>query len=179
MQVTLDKNCVQPSIFPQFDDTSGTWKKGPKQVYWRLYPKGSEKRERYLVTTQMLEAMLIMLDLHKRFYGPGSIKPVLAQKGAAFSHSRRYAGKHKFVLQWGGQHIPRASLQECLSFLLLEHPCRDQEGNPTRITAHILRHGVGWLRNQGSLKTSWPCRCEHCCDGLLQQTEFARLVQKD
>jgi hypothetical protein len=150
MQVTLDKNCVESGVFPQFDDATGTWKGGPKQVYWRLYPKGSEKRERYLVTPQMLEAMLIMLDLHKRFYGPDSIKSVPARKGSQFSHSRRYAGKHKFVLQWGGHHLPIHSIQKCLVFLLLEHPCRDQDGNPTRITPHILRHGVaGWLRNQG------------------------------
>jgi len=150
MQVTLDKNCVESAIFPQFDDTSGTWKEGSKQVYWRLYPKGSEKRERYLVTPQILEAMLIMLDLHKRFYGPDSIKPVPAQKGAHFTHSRRYAGKHKFVLQWGGQHLSINVIHLCLTFLLLEHPCRNQEGKTTRITPHILRHGVaGWLRNHG------------------------------
>jgi hypothetical protein len=150
MQVTLDKNCVESGTFPQFEDASGHWQEGPRRVYWRLYPKGSETRERYLVTSHMLEAMLIMLEVHQRFYGPDGLKPVLAQPGTAFSHARRYAGRHKFVLQWGGYHLSLSSIQKCLTFLLLEHPCRDQAGHPVRITTHLLRHGVaGWLRNQG------------------------------
>jgi hypothetical protein len=150
MQVTLDRECLESGYFPQFDDQTGAWRKGPQQVYWRLYPKGRERRERYLVTPQMLEALLILLDLHKRFYGEGSLKPVSARRNSQFSHARRYAGQHKFVLQWGGHHIPIQTIQKCLSFLLLEHICRDPEGKPTRITTHILRHGVaGWLRHQG------------------------------
>ncbi len=151
MQVVLDRECLESGVFPQFSDDSKSWIAGPKQMYWRLYPKGAGRRERYLVTPQMLEAMLIMLDLHKRFYGSDSIKPVTARRGSQFSHARRYAaGNHKFVLQWSGHHIPIQTIQKCLSFLLLEHICRDQEGRPTRISPHVLRHGVaGWLRNQG------------------------------
>ncbi len=150
MQVSLDKTCIETGVFPQYDDASGTWRNGPQQVYWRLYPKGSQKRERYLVTPQVLEAMLIMLDLHTRFYGPDSIRRVSTTYGSHFAHARRYPGKHKFVLQWAGQHLSLFSLEKILSFLLLEHPCRDQQGKPTHVTPHLLRHGVaGWLRNQG------------------------------
>ncbi len=158
MQVTLDRNCLETGHFPQFDDHTGAWIEGPQQLYWRLYPKGREKRERYVVTAQMLEAMLLMLDLHKRFYGEESIQPVPSRKGSQFSHARRYSGKHKFVLQWGGHHLPIHTLQKCLSFLLLEHPCRDPEGQPTRITPHVLRHGVAGCGSKGChSKKSWHC----------------------
>lgn len=150
MQVTLDRECLETTRLPEFDDQTGTWREGSQQIYWRLYPKGHEKRERYLVTAQMLEAMLVMLDLHKRLYGEKSLQAVPACQGSQFSHARRYPGKHKFVLQWGGHHLPIQTLQKCLSFLLLEHPCRNLAGQPTRITPHLLRHGVaGWLRVQG------------------------------
>jgi len=148
MQVTLDRDCMESGSFPQFDDKTGQWVEGPKQLYWRLYPKGSIQRERYLVTAHMLETLLILLDLHKRYYGQGSFKPCSPDRN--FSHRRRFFKKHKFVLQWAGRHISQYYIEKCLDFLLLEHPCRCQDGKPPRITPHVLRHAVaGWLRSQG------------------------------
>ncbi len=149
-QVTLDRECMESGHLPRFDDRSGTWGEGPKRLYWNLYPKGREKRERYLVTPYMTEAMFILLDLHKRYYGENSIKLVRPASQSNFRHTRRFSEKHKFVLQWGGFHIPIMTLERCLNFLLLENVCRDENGHPVHITAHILRHGVaGWLRKQG------------------------------
>jgi integrase len=149
MQVTLDRECMETGTLPRFDDRTGTWMQSQQRLYWRLYPKGRENRERYLVTPQMLEAMFILIELHKRFYGEDSIQPVPPRQ-SGFAHSRRFSGKRKFVLQWGGRQMSFGAIGNCLEFLLLEHPCRDQDGRPVRITSHLLRHGVaGWLRNQG------------------------------
>lgn len=146
-QVTLDYTCMEYGQFPQFDDRTQTWTSGPKRLYWKLYPKGASERERYFVSTQMAEAMFIMLDLHKRYYGP---LQALTPSRNGFAHARRFAGQHKFVLQWAGRHLPNATITQCLTFLLLEHGCQDEEGQAVNITAHLLRHAVaGWLRRQG------------------------------
>ncbi len=150
MQVTLDRECMEAGFFPQFDDARQVWRKGPRQFYWRLFPKGSTGRERYPVTNLMLEALAVLIDLHKRYLGTDHLDPVppLAENG--FSHTRRFSGKHKFVLQWSGQQLSIRAIENCLDFLLLEHLCRDPQSRPTRITSHLLRHGVaGWLRQQG------------------------------
>ncbi len=151
MQVTLDRECVETGFLPQFSEESDAWVRGPEQTYFKLYPKGSERRERYLVTDQMLKVLKILFDLHERYYGKGSFKQIAPCSASCdFSHARRFAEKRKFVLQWNGHHLKNHVLEHCLDFLLLEHPCRYPNGMPVRITTHILRHGVaGWLRNQG------------------------------
>ncbi len=150
MQLTLDHECLEMGTLPQFDDPTHSWSEGAKQIYWRLYPKGSQTRARYWVTPQMLEAMLLLLDMHQRQHGSQALKAVSAGHSRQFSHARRFAGKHRFVLQWAGRHMVVAMVYKCLSFLLLENPCRDQQGQPVRISPHVLRHGVaGWLRTQG------------------------------
>lgn len=150
MQVTLDRECMETGFLPQFDDPTQTWVKGPRQFYWRLFPKGHSERERYPVTGHMLEALYVLIELHKRYEGETALKPVVPQPAPHFSHTRRFTGEHKFVLQWNTKQMPIRSIENCLDFLLLEHPCRDPGGKPTRITSHVLRHGVaGWLRQQG------------------------------
>jgi hypothetical protein len=149
-QVTLDHTCMESSQLPQFDDHSQNWLSGPKRLYWKLYPKGASERERYLVSAQMVEAMFMMLDLHKRYYGPDSIEPVPPCRLSHFHHAHRFQGQRKFVLQWAGQHIASQAIIKCLVFLLLEHGCRDADGQMVHITPHLLRHGVaGWLRQHG------------------------------
>lgn len=150
-QVTLDRSCMVYGHLPEFDDKTSDWVKGTKRLYWLLYPKGAKgQRERYLVTPAMTEALFVMLDLHSRYYGEGSIKPVRATTSVFFKHSRRFPGKYKFVLQWTGKQIPMQVIHKCLDVLLLGHLCRGLDGKPVRITPHILRHGVaGWLRKQG------------------------------
>ena len=149
MQVTLDRECMETGFFPQFDDPTQTWVKGPRQFYWRLFPKGRTERERYPVTAHMLEALNILIELQKRYSGEG-LKQVSAQAAPFFSHTRRFTNEHKFVLQWKGRQLPIKSIENCLDFLLLEHPCRDLDGHPARVTPHLLRHGVAsWLRQQG------------------------------
>jgi hypothetical protein len=150
MQVTLDRECMETGLLPQFDDPTQTWVKGPRQYYWRLFPKGRVARERYPVTAHMLEALYVLIELHKRDEGATALIPVVAQPAQHFSHTRRFKGEHKFVLQWDAKQIRIRAIENCLDFLLLEHPCRDPNGNPTRITSHVLRHGVAsWLRQQG------------------------------
>ncbi|MCL5952171.1 MAG: site-specific integrase [Chloroflexi bacterium] len=150
MQVTLDRECMETGYLPQFDDPSQQWIKGPRQFYWRLFPKGRSERERYPVTAHMLEALYVLIELQKRYGGQGALKPVSAQSVQHFSHTRRFVGEYKFVLQWKGKQLTIRSIENCLDFLLLEHPCRDPGGHPTRITSHVLRHGVAsWLRQQG------------------------------
>jgi hypothetical protein len=118
-------------------------------LYWKLYPKGATERERYIIPTQVTEAMFLLLDLHRRYYGPDSLQSVAANING-FSHHRRFSGLHKFVLQWGGRHLPNVTLNQCLAFLLLEHGCRDEAGQAVNLTSHLLRHAVaGWLRRQG------------------------------
>lgn len=149
-QVTLDRECMEMLELPEYDDGAQAWIKGSARLYWRLYPKGSQKRERYLVTPYMNEALFLLLDLHKRFFGEHGLHAVVCGGLANFTHTRRYPGQHRFVLQWSGKHISGGSLTQCLKFLLLEHVCRDEQGRPVRITAHLLRHGVaGWLRQKG------------------------------
>ena len=95
----------------------------------------------------MQEALKVWMELHDRFCGRFE---VVRPARNNFGHARRFPGKHLFVLQWNGQHLSTASLEACLDFLLLEHLCLDSQGKPTRITAHVLRHGVaGYLRQQG------------------------------
>lgn len=150
MQVTLDRECMETGFLPQFDDSSQQWVKGPRQFYWRLFPKGRTERERYPVTAHMLEALYVLIELQKRHASGDALKPVSAQSVPHFSHARRYVGEHKFVLQWNGKQLTIRAIENCLDFLLLEHPCRDPDGHPTRITSHVLRHGVAsWLRQQG------------------------------
>lgn len=149
-QVTLDRDCMEMLDLPAYDDQSGKWIPGPSHLYWRLYPKGRSQRERYLVTSQMNEAMFILLDLHKRFYGEHSLRTVRCSVFPQFTHGRRFPGKHRFVLQWSGRHLSHQSLTRCVQFLLLEHVCRDDQNHPVPITVHLLRHGVaGWLRQKG------------------------------
>ena len=69
MQVTLDRECMETGFLPQFDDPTQTWVKGPRQYYWRLFPKGRVARERYPVTAHMLEALYVLIELHKRYQG--------------------------------------------------------------------------------------------------------------
>ena len=149
-QVTLDRECMEMLDLPEYDDKTSTWIKGPARLYWRLYPKGSQKRERYLVTPYMNESMFLLLDLHKRFFGEHGLLSVACGGLAEFTHTRRFPGRHRFVLQWDGKHISGHGLTKCVKFLLLEHVCRDEQDRPVRITAHLLRHGVaGWLRQKG------------------------------
>ncbi len=150
MQVTLDREYMETGFLPQFDDPTQQWVKGPRQFYWRLFPKGRTERERYPVTAHMLEALCVLIELQKRYGGEDALKPVAAQSVQHFSHTRRFVGEHKFVLQWNGKQLTIRAIENCLDFLLLEHPCRDPGGHPTRITSHVLRHGVAsWLRQQG------------------------------
>lgn len=150
MQVTLDRECMEAGFFPQFDDARQAWVKGPRQFYWRLFPKGRTQRERYPVTNPMLEALAVLVDLHKRYLDTDCLQPVAPLAENRFSHTRRFSGQRKFVLQWSGRQLSNRAIENCLDFLLLEHPCRDPQGRPTRITSHLLRHGVaGWLRQQG------------------------------
>ncbi len=67
-QVELDRACMETLELPEFDDQAGKWLQGPKRIYWRLFPKGRNQRERYLVTPYMNEALFILLDLHKRYH---------------------------------------------------------------------------------------------------------------
>ena len=148
-QVELDRDCMETLALPEFDDQTGKWTQGTKRIYWRLFPKGRNQRERYLVTPYMNEALFILLDLHKRYHNEMSLTPV-APNYRHFSRARHFPGKHKFVLQWGGWHVSQQGLTRCIKFLLFEHDCRDEAGNPINITSHILRHATaGWLRQRG------------------------------
>lgn len=149
-QVTLDRECMVMLDLPEYDDQNAKWTKGPSRLYWRLYPKGSQKRERYLVTPYMNESMFLLLDLHKRFFGEHSVTSVHCGGLSQFSHARRFHGRYKFVLQWNGKHLSLQGLTKCVQFLLLEHICRDEKGEPIPMTIHLLRHGVaGWLCQKG------------------------------
>lgn len=148
-QASLDSTCMEYSQLPQFDDQTQRWVSGPRRLYWKLYPKGATERERYVIPTQITDMMFAMFELHHRYYGPDSLQPIAANQNG-FSHHRRFPGQYKFVLQWGGRHLPNQTLNKCLAFLLLEHGCRDEDGQPVNITSHLLRHSVaGWLRSQG------------------------------
>ena len=148
-QGALDPDCMEYSQLPQFDDRTQQWVSGPKRLYWKLYPKNATERERYVIPSQVTEAMFMMLELNRRYYGPDSLQPIAASRNG-FSHLRRFPGQHKFVLQWGGRHLSSHTLNQCMALLLLEHNCRDEEGQPVSITSHVLRHAVaGWLRSQG------------------------------
>jgi hypothetical protein len=148
-QVSLDRTCMVAGHLPELDDPSGRWVQGPTRICWLLYPKGSAKPERYLVTQPVVEAMFILLDLHTRYWGQG-FQPVAPGPSTEFTHARRFHGQRKFVLQWAGRHIGQESLTRCLAFLLMEHGCTDSAGRPVPLTCHLLRHGAaGWLRTQG------------------------------
>lgn len=149
-QLTLDRECMEMLDLPEYDDATRQWVQRPPQLYWRLFPKGHLKRERYLVTPHMSEAMFILLDMHKRFHGERSLKTVRCRLFSQFNHARRFPGRHRFVLQWGGKHVSMQGLTKCVQFLLLEHICRDDVDRPVPITVHLLRHGVAsWLRQKG------------------------------
>jgi len=146
LQVTGDKDCMKIGFFPQFNEANGHDPNAAKMLFWQLFPKGSTERQSYPVTPAMQEALKVFGEIHRRFCGDfKEISPL-----NSFSHSRRFRGKHKFVLQWNEKQLRRLTVENCLDFLLLDHMCLDQNGKPIRITAHILRHGVaGYLRNQG------------------------------
>ncbi len=148
LQVSGDKQCMKIGIFPMFDENSGGFSENSaKLFFWLLYPKGSTERQPYPVTPFMQEALKVWMQVHERFCGP--FKSVSPNRGG-FTHARRFPGKHRFVLQWNGEHLSDSGVEACLDFLLLEHLCLDSNGKRTRITAHVLRHGVaGYLRLQG------------------------------
>lgn len=149
MQVALDRECMTYDALPKYTDQSQKWIPGPKQIYWLLYPKGRQKRERYLVSPAMYEALFILLDLHARYHGRG-VQPIRPVHKRSFKPSRHFQGKHRFVFQWDGKHIHLGQINQCIAFLLLEHPCRNEDGKPVNITSHVLRHGIaGWLHQQG------------------------------
>jgi hypothetical protein len=147
-QLTYDQNCIERGYLPQFDDQSRQWVQGPERTFWRVYPKGSQRRARYFVSETMLETLLALHDLHRRYHGP--LKSIPAQANYdKFSHTRRFPEQYRFVLQWAGRHLSAGTLNKCLTFLLLDHPCRDPTGQPVRITPHLLRHAMaGWLHQE-------------------------------
>ena len=148
LQITGDKQCMKIGIFPMFDEhADGFNENSAKLFFWLLFPKGSIERQPYPVTPFMQEALKVWMQVHDRFCGPfQSVSP----NRTGFTHARRFPGKHRFVLQWKGQHLSDSGVEACLDFLLLEHLCLDSQGKRTRITAHVLRHGVaGYLRLQG------------------------------
>ena len=147
-QVTGDKQCMKIGVFPTFDEPAGSFHAdSTKLFFWLLYPKGSTDRQPYPVTPYMQEALKVWMQVHDRFCA--RFKPV-SPKTPYFRHARRFSGKYLFVLQWNGKHLAAQGINACLDFLLLEHFCLDAQGKRTRITAHVLRHGVaGYLRHQG------------------------------
>ncbi len=147
-QVSFDDECMKIGFFPTFDEQSeGFSENSVKLFFWRLYPKGSPERQPFAVTPYMQEALKVFGEVHNRFCG---YFQEVSSKDAHFSHARQFPGKHRFVLQWNGKHLYSTEIESCLDFLLLEHLCLDSNGGRTRITAHVLRHGVaGYLRQQG------------------------------
>ena len=147
-QVSGDKQCMKIGIFPTFDDHSSRFAENSTRLFfWLLYPKGKMEREPYPVTPYMQEALKVLMEVHDRFCG--GFKEVSPDR-RGFNHVRRFPGQHKFVLQWNGKHLSREVIEGCLDWLLLAHLCLDSQGRRTRITAHVLRHGVaGFLRQQG------------------------------
>lgn len=147
-QISGDKACMKIGIFPTFDDNAHNFAEhSTKLFFWQLYPKGNTERELYPVTPYMQEALKVWIEVHDRFCG--NFKEVSATQ-THFFHARRFPGKQRFILQWKGKHLRSSSIETCVDFLLLEHHCLDSQGKPTRITAHVLRHGVaGYLRQQG------------------------------
>lgn len=146
-QVSGDKNCMKVGHFPQFNEAGGGFTDTSKLFFWQLYPKGSTQRQPYPVTPYMQEALKVWMEVHERFCG--NFKAV-SPDTSYFTHVRRFPGKYQFVLQWHGEHLSSRRIEMCLDFLLLEHLCLDSQGKPTRITAHVLRHGLaGYLRHQG------------------------------
>jgi integrase len=147
-QVTYDQECMERGYLPQFDDQTKQWVRGPERTFLRVYPKGGQRRERYFASATVLETLLALYDLHRRYHGPNERIPAQPTQ-AQFSHTRRYPERYRFVLQWAGVHLASHTLNNCLTFLLLEHPCRDQAGQPVHITPHLLRHAVaGWLHRE-------------------------------
>ena len=149
-QVSGDKECMKIGYFPQFDDQRGSFSQlSTRLLFWQLYPKGMAERQSYPVTPYMQEALKVWMEIHERFCGRfKTIPPVRARE--SFSHARQFSGSHLFVLQWKGKHLSRPEIEMCLDFLLLEHRVLDSTGKPTRITSHILRHGIAsYLRQQG------------------------------
>lgn len=147
-QVSGDKQCMKIGIFPTVDENSGGFNENStKLFFWQLYPKGSTERQPYPVTPYMQEALKVWMEVHERFWGRFT---QVSPEGRDFMHARRFSGKHMFVLQWNGKHLSSRGIESCLDLLLLEHLCLDSNGKRTRITAHVLRHGVaGYLRHQG------------------------------
>jgi hypothetical protein len=147
-QVSLDKECMKIANVPTFDEKSGRFGENSTRLFfWLLYPKGSTERQHYPVTPYMQEAMTAWIEMHERFCG--QFKEVPPDRND-FKHARRFLGKHKFLFQWNGKHLGRQIMEACLDVLLLEHFCLDSSGRRTRITSHVLRHGVaGYLRQQG------------------------------
>ncbi len=144
-QVTLDETCTKIGRFPRFEGQAEQFSE--ELMFWYLYPKGKDDRQPYAVTPLMQEAMTIWLQTHERFCGNWQLVPADSYQ---FAHARRFPSRYKFALQWKGKHIQRQAVEACLDFLLLEHTCLDSSGQLTRISAHVLRHGVaGYLRNQG------------------------------
>ena len=147
-QVAFDEECMKIGLFPTFDEHSESFSENSvKLFFWRLYPKGSTERQPYAVTPYMQEALKVFGEVHNRFCG--RFQEVSAKR-VHFTHARRFPGKHRFVLQWNGKHLYSQDIESCVDFLLVEHLCLDSNGKRTRITAHVLRHGVaGYLRQQG------------------------------
>jgi hypothetical protein len=147
LQISGDKECMKIGFFPTFNERANSFtEETTKLFFWQLYPKGSSERASYPVTPYMQEALKVWMEMHERFCGHfQAISP-----HPEFTHVRRFVGKHKFVMQWNGHHLSSRGVEACLDLLLLEHFCLDSQGKPTRITAHVLRHGVaGYLRQQG------------------------------
>jgi integrase len=145
-QVSLDETCIRIGHVPQFDGQHG--KLSQELMFWYLYPKGkTDDRQPYAVTHFMQEAMALWMQTYERFCGEWKQVSASDRK---FSHDYKFPGEYKFAFQWSGRHLSREEIQSCLDFVLLEHTCLDSSGKPTRITAHVLRHGVaGYLRSQG------------------------------
>lgn len=149
-QVSLNRECMETAQMREFDDRTQQWIQARPRVFWHLYPKGKTHRERYYVHEYMVEAVLSLVRLYKRHHHVEALPSVAAAQESRFSHARQFPGKHPFLLQWEGYHLSGQLILHCMSFLLIEEVCRDQDGKQVQITPHLLRHGIaGWLRGQG------------------------------
>jgi hypothetical protein len=152
-QVCWDKKCLGGLYLAQYNDETKEFENcNDRRYLWNLFPKGHrEKREVYEVDEVINSLMHDQVELHKRYLGY-EIQKVKAAQQQYFTHSPKYIGKFKFILQWQKKHMKATTINACMTLMLLNHGCKDRNGQPVHITSHDIRHSTATFENRNGVQ---------------------------
>jgi integrase len=143
-QIAIEKNCLK--VYPPLKD------KQKRILTFSVYTKGKSTRQDFVIPNTVMDTIKYFLKIHDHLNPDNKHGAVGCEISTHFRFSRYFKDKKaKFILQWGGRHLPTTTINKCLTFLLLGHSFCEEDGPPVFIRPHHLRHGIaGYLHQNGA-----------------------------